>query len=207
MHRKISSPALEHYKNKLRFGGLEHYDAHIPFERQAAMTSSIRPVYLFSGLFADYIFTPYRPSGFDASGERPQMRLWGDGDMRKWPWSTQSDIAAWTIDILLHGEGVQVGNGGFFRFRSGEHTLNELAAAYEKAFESRVDVTREVSLEDLEDEVARQRKEKGRARHWEYHALAVSLLGTKGLFEMTNVTVPDYVKKPTTLEEHVQKSK
>jgi hypothetical protein len=133
------------------------------------VTSPIRPVYILSGLFADLLFTPYGPGGYDTSGERPRMRYWGNGDTNsKWPWSTQDDAAAWTIDILLYGDGVQAGNGGFFTVRSGETTIEELATVHEKVFATKVDVTREGNVEDLETELARLRKEKDRARLIEY---------------------------------------
>jgi len=90
------------------------------------------------------------------------MRYWGDGKTSKWPWTTQDDAAEWTIDIMLHGDGVQEGKGGFFRFHSGVTTIEELAAAREEIFGTKVEITRERSLKDLEAELARLRKEKGR---------------------------------------------
>ena len=69
---------------------------------------------------------------------------------------------------MSYEDGVQAGNGGFFKIRSGETTIEELAAVHEKVFETRVDVTREGSVEDLEAELALLPKEKGRARSIEY---------------------------------------
>src|SRR6187402_3618242 len=39
----------------LKFGDFEHYDNHLAFEQQVAKTSSIRPVYVLSGVFADLL--------------------------------------------------------------------------------------------------------------------------------------------------------
>jgi hypothetical protein len=116
----------------IKFGDFEHYNNHIAFEHQVATTSSIRPVYIFTGLFADLIYTPYGPGKFDASGEVLRMQYWGNGNTDKYSWTTQKNAASWTIDILLHGDGVRAGQGGFFKIRSGITTIEELAVAHEK---------------------------------------------------------------------------
>jgi hypothetical protein len=189
----------------IKFGDFEHYNAHIAFEHQVAATSPIRPVYILSVLFADLLFTPYSPGGFDTSGERPRMRYWGNGVTNsKWPWSTQDDAAAWSIDILLYGDGVQAGKGGFFKVRSGETTIEKLAIVYEKVYATKVNVAREGSVEDLEAELARLRKEKGRARPIEYMWESAVVLASKGLWENKDVTVLDQFKKPTSLEGALQ---
>jgi hypothetical protein len=187
----------------IKYGDFEHYNNHIAFQHQIATSSTIRPVYIFSGLFSDLLFTQYGPGGFDTSGERPRMRYWGNGDTdNKWPWSTQEDAASWTIDILLHGDGVQAGNGGFFKFRSGVTTVAELAAVHEKVFGTKVDVTREGSQEDLESNLARLRKEKGPTGYLEYMWEAAAVLAGKGLWENKDVTLLEQFRKPTSLEEH-----
>jgi nucleoside-diphosphate-sugar epimerase len=193
--------------SNIKFGDFEHYNNHIAFEHQIATTSSIRPVYVITGLFADLLFSPYGPGGFDASGKTPRMRYWGNGDNVKLPWSTQEDAAAWTIDILMHGDGVQAGNGGFFRIRSGETTVRELASVYEKVFGKKVDVTREGSLRELETQLARLRKEKGRTGYLQYMEHEAEVLTNKGLWAMRDLTVLDQFKKPTPLEDHFQQVK
>jgi nucleoside-diphosphate-sugar epimerase len=165
----------------IKFGDFEHYDNHMAFRAQVEMTSSIHPVYMLSGLFADLLLTPYGPGAFDKSGGVPRMKFWGDGDTSKWPWSTQNDAAEWTIDVLLHGDGVQAGKGGFFRIRSGDTTIRELAAAYEKVFGTKIQVNREGDLEDLEAEVARLRKENGRAGYFKYMSETGALVASKGM--------------------------
>lgn len=192
----------------IKFGDFEHYDNHMAFQQQAEKTSSIKPVYIFSGLFADLLYTVYGPGGWDLSGRNPRMRYWGEGNaVGKWPWSAQDDAAAWTIDILLHGEGVQEGNGGFFKFSSGVTTIQELAATYEKVYGTQVDVVREGSLEDLVMELARLRKEKGVALNHEYMSEAAAVIGAKGLWENKDVVILKQFQKPVSLEEHLRKEK
>lgn len=191
----------------IKFGDFEHYNNHLAFAHQIATTSSIRPVYVFSGLFADLLYSPYGPGGFDTSGKRPKMRYWGDGNTDRWPWSTQADAAEWTIDILLYGEGVEDGKGGYFKIHSGVTTIDELAAVREKVFGAKVDVVREGDLEDLEAELARLRREKGRARYGEYMSEAAAVVASKGLWDSKDVTVLKEFKRPTSLEEHFKEEK
>lgn len=187
----------------IKFNDFEHYNNHLAFEHQIATTSTIRPVYILTGIFTDLLFTPYGPGGFDTSGDRPRMRYWGNENTKsKWPWSTQDDAASRTIDILLYGDGVQAGKGGFFKIRSGVTTIEELAVVYEKVFGVKVDVTRAGSVDDLEKELARLREEKGRTGYGEYMAEAAALIASKGLWENRDLTVLDQFKKSPTLEEH-----
>jgi hypothetical protein len=163
------------------------------------MTSPIHPVYLITGIFADLLYSPYGPGGFDTSDERPKMRYWGNGDTDKHPWTTQEDAVSWTIDVLRYGDGVQARKGGIFKIPSGVTTVKELAAVYEKVHGTKVDVTRGSSLEDLDAELAKLRKEKGRAQGYLYMSEAAAVIASKGLWEMKGVTVLDRSRKPTIL--------
>lgn len=168
---------------KIKFGDYPLYDPHIAFEQQAALTSSIRPVYLFTGLFHTLLLSHFGPGSFDASGSTPQLRYWGDGDKVKYPWVDFGEIAPWTIEVLLNGKGVLEGDGGFFKFSYGEYTIRELAAAYEEVTGTKVEVIRQGSLEELEELRARELKEHGRGRLWEYASRSFELISTKGLWE------------------------
>lgn len=81
------------------------------------------------------------------------MHYWGDGDQIKHPWSHLNDVAAWTIEILINGDGVRDGNGGFFSLRSGRHTIRELARTYQEVTGTEVQVIRQGNLEDLKNHI------------------------------------------------------
>lgn len=164
------------------------------------MTSTIGPVYIFTGSFTDLLFTPYGPGGLDTSDGRPSTRYWGDENTRSMFPCAQDDAAAWTIDILLRGEGVQTGEGSYFKVRSGVTTIEELAAVYHRVYATEVDVVREGSIEDLEARLARLRKEKGNARYLEYMHEEAASVASKGLWENRDVTVLPEFQKPATLE-------
>ncbi|KAH7349209.1 hypothetical protein BKA66DRAFT_476691 [Pyrenochaeta sp. MPI-SDFR-AT-0127] len=187
--------------SNIQYGAYELYDVHIAFQQHVARTSSIRPVYLFNGLFSDLLFTPYGPGLFSQSTEGATMRYWGDCKDNKFSWSTMDDAAAYTIEVLLNGNGVQESRGGYFSFRSGAHSIAELARIYESINGTKVKVIREGSIEDLERIVSSKRKEYGPQRFFELVPLAANLLGQTGKWELQDVLSLEHVRKPTTLEE------
>jgi hypothetical protein len=105
---------------------------------------------------------------------------------------------------MLYGDGVQAGKGGFFKIRSGVTTVKELAAVYEQVFETKVDISREGSVEELETELARLRTEKGRIGYLEYMWEAAAVIASKGLWDSRDVTVLKQFKQPTTLEQYLR---
>lgn len=192
-----------HPWTQVKFGDYEHYDPHIAFEQQVAMTSSVRPVYMNTGVFTDLLYTPYGPGGWDVSGANPKIQYWGEGNAQKLHWSHLNDVADWTIDLLFRND-VQEGKGGFFNMQSGASTLEEIASTWERVTGTKVDLVREGSLKDLEVRVAKARAEKGRGRYIEYIQDATSYLHTKGLFAMDEFTATRHPERFTTLEETVR---
>ncbi|KAH7363466.1 hypothetical protein B0T11DRAFT_282646 [Plectosphaerella cucumerina] len=201
----VSSWNNDWTKNK--YGDMEVYDAHIAFEKQAALTSSIKPIYFFTGMFADLLLTPFGPGSFELVDGRGKMSYWGNGNTVKHPWSTTEDIAAWTIETLINGKGVQQGEGGFFRFSSGHITMEELAALYEKVTGIKTDIVNRGTLEDLEKELAEARRTKGRASFFEYLPLAAALLGAKGVWRMEEQDAVYHARAPTSLESWLKTQK
>ncbi|KAE9370061.1 NAD(P)-binding protein [Stipitochalara longipes BDJ] len=188
----------------IRWGDFEHYNNHIAFEHQATTTSSVKPVWIFTGLFADLLYSRFGPGKFDGEG---RFEYWGKGDGDRYPWTTQENAATWTIDVLMFGEGVREGKGGFFKVRSGVTTIRELAEVREKVFEAKVEVERKGSTEDLVVELGRLRKEKGRTNYIEYMSEEAAVVASKGLWENTDVTVLEQFEKATTLKEWLREEK
>lgn len=190
--------------SKIKYGDFELYDTNIALQRHTELTSSIKPVYLFNGIFSDLLLTNLGPGFFTLDDQgKASLKYWGDGNVHKISWSSQDDIAAYTIEILLNGEGVQQGKGGFFRFRSGEISIEELADAYRRVSGQEIEVKRVGEVEDLEGDVARLRLEHGRAGVFQYVAESKALLDLKDAWKMESeeLTVMDHVKKPRTLDE------
>ncbi|RXG47529.1 hypothetical protein VDGE_06468 [Verticillium dahliae] len=189
---------------RMKYGTFEHYDTCIAFEHHAALTSTIRPVYLFTGIFSSYILTPFGPGAPVVGPEKIVFRYWGDdGLKKKHPWVTQDDAAAYTIDVLLHGQGVQDGQGGFFYIPSGRSTLVEIAEAYGRVSGKPYGIEKAGSLDELRQQIDESRKRFGRGRSWDYASLAAELLTNSGIFEMADEQLYDVnkVKTATTLDD------
>lgn len=192
----------------ISFGDFEHYDNHIAFRAQAESTSSIKPVYIFTGLFADLLYTRYGPGGYTPQGEgKARMGYWGAGLCDKWPWSNQDDVAEWTIDILMYGEGVLEGKGGTFKVSSGVTTVQEMADARSKVFGEQIEVVREGSFADLEKRLADLRRENGRKGFLKFMPEAAAVIAGKGGWENKEVVILEQFRKATSLEEFLREEK
>ncbi|CRK34769.1 hypothetical protein HYQ45_008088 [Verticillium longisporum] len=189
---------------RMKYGALEHYDTCIAFEHQAALTSTIRPVYLFTGIFSSYMLSPFAPGAAVVGPEKTVFRYWGDDGLKtKHPWVTQDDAAVYTIDVLLHGKGVQDAQGGFFHIPSGRSTIAEIAEAYGRVSGKPYEVEKADSLDELRQQVDESRKRLGRGRAWDYASLAMQLESNSGIFEMADEQLYDVnkVKTATTLDD------
>ncbi|KAF7554056.1 hypothetical protein G7Z17_g3152 [Cylindrodendrum hubeiense] len=191
-----------HPLDKIVFGEYEHYDTHLAFKQQVAMTSSVKPVFMNVGGFADLLYGPFGPGGWNTTGPNPTIEYWGEGNTRKIHWSALDDVAEWTIDLLQIRD-VQEGKGGTYQMQSGAATLEEIAAAWTKATGEKVDLIKRGSLEDLESLVYTERKEKGVGRYIEYLVNATSLLHTRGAFVMTELNLTESSKSLTTLDQYL----
>jgi hypothetical protein len=189
----------------MKFGEHEHYDGHIAFEKHVVMTSTINPIYVFTGMFGDYLYTSYSSAEFSFTNGTPKIEFWGHADEYKFPWTAQEDVAAYTIEIMLNEKGVQEGAGGMFRVQSGAHDYYELAKAYEDVTGTKMDVVRKGTEKELEELLAKERKEKGRKRYFEYMGLASELAGAKGQWEYKDYTDLSHVRMPVSLHELVKK--
>ncbi|CRK34762.1 hypothetical protein HYQ46_003428 [Verticillium longisporum] len=170
----------------------------------APASSTIRPVYLFTGIFSSYMLAPFGPGAPVVGPEKIVFRYWGDdGLKKKHPWVTQDDAAAYTIDVLLHGQGVQDGQGGFFYIPSGRSTLVEIAEAYGRVSGKPYGIEKAGSLDELRQQIDESRKRFGRGRSWDYASLAAELLTNSGIFEMADEQLYDVnkVKTATTLDD------
>jgi len=191
----------------IQFGDFEHYNNHKAFQHQIANTSTVNPVYIITGIFADLLWSPYGPGAFDAV-EKPKMKYWGDnGITDKHPWTTQSDAAEWTIDILLYGKGVQAGEGGVFKIQAGNTSIKELAVVYEKVYGTKVDLVRDGSVEELETKLATMREIPTPLAYFGWMSEAAALLASKGLWEMTKVDKLEQFKTPASLERWLEERK
>ncbi|KAI7772236.1 hypothetical protein LZL87_007597 [Fusarium oxysporum] len=170
----------------INFGDFELYNSVLAFIDHAAATSPIKPVYIITGFFADYLLLP-GTGPFESDGKSAKLHYWGDLHKRKIPWTPMDDAAVWTIELLKQSD-VVAGNGGIFKFQSGVNTLEELAREYERVTGVVVDLIEDGSAEDIHRELKASKKAKGRAGWREYLWLSWCNVALQGKWEFQNPT-------------------
>ncbi|KAM0229165.1 hypothetical protein ACHAPO_010195 [Fusarium lateritium] len=162
------APTWNNDWSKINYGDFGHYDTHIAFQNYVACNCSIKPIYIFTGYFADLFLTNFGPGYLtvDKDAKKASLRYWGDGNATKISWSSRDDVAAYTIEIFINGEGVQEGKGGFFRFRSGEISIEEFAENYRRVSGCETEVKRMGDVADLERDLANLRLKHGRTGYF-----------------------------------------
>jgi len=108
-------------------GQHEPYDPYISFANQVRITSNIKPLYMFTGIIAEFFYENPRGSSWDR--ETKTMVYFGDGT-KKFTYTTAHDLAAYTIEAISH-PGAEL--GGFLYVESFRATPDEMAREYEAA--------------------------------------------------------------------------
>lgn len=152
---------------KVQPGQVPIYDPSRMFHAQAALTSSIKPLHIFSGTFVDVFFglegqgdfTPNVGGVWDPHTEPKELHVWGTGD-EKWCFTTEEDGGKWAVDFVTSDNAEQ---GGFVSLCSMYLSLNEIQHTYEAVRDKQIKILRRGSVEDLERTV--EEKKRG-AGHW-----------------------------------------
>ena len=116
---------LPWYRNQL--GDHEQYDAYLMFRAQARLTSTLKPIFGFTGSIVEYIFSfPAHGSPWDR--RTMEMRYFGDGG-KEFPYTVLGDLAAYTVAAVTAADAEA---GGFYHVESFKCSVLELAETYEQ---------------------------------------------------------------------------
>jgi hypothetical protein len=154
----------------LKLGEEPVYDAIMMFHHQVALTSTIKPCHIFSGMLAEVFFgvegqdgfTPRDGGVWDPVEER--MEIWGSGS-EEWNFTTEEDAGRWGVQVVT-ADGAE--EGGFVSVCSWTCSLKDIQAHYEAAKGTEVGWEVKGDLEQLSAIVERERK-LGLRRFWEWH--------------------------------------
>lgn len=154
----------------LQLGDEPVYDAARMFHQQAAITSSIKPCHIFSGMLAEVFFGIDGQDGFTPRDggvwdpEAKRMEIWGSGK-EEWNFTTEEDAGRWGVEVVT-ADGAE--EGGFVSVCSWTASMEEVKQCYEEV--KRVKVGWEVkgSLAQLR-EMAEEGRKLGLRRFWEWH--------------------------------------
>ncbi|CZR59842.1 uncharacterized protein PAC_09736 [Phialocephala subalpina] len=187
------------------------YDSIRCFHVQAELTSSIKPLHIFSGMLADVFFGVDGQDGFTpkdggvwdchAEKERKEMDIWGTGD-EVWDFTTERDAGRWGVEVIT-AEGAE--EGGFVSLRSFRASLKDVKETYELVRGGEVKVRWRGSVDELEKLAVKEKEKFGRRRLWEWHRLyfyLTCLKGTWNLGELENEKFPGF--EATSLEKFLK---
>lgn len=157
---------------KTRFLEHESYDPFVAFARIAELTSPIKPIYMFSGVLAEVLFSlegraDFSPkSGGVFDPVEKCFEYYGTGD-EKYQWTTEEDAARFSVELIMSEE-AKSGNGGYFSAWSGEHSVKEIAQVYEKVRGKPISLKNMGTVKDLERKALADRAASTPAGFWGY---------------------------------------
>jgi len=187
---------------KVAMGDVPVYDPSRMFHVQAALTSSIKPLHIFSGTFVDVLFGGEGQGDFTPAVGGPwdpqtkELHIWGEGD-EKWFFTTEEDGGKWAVELVT-SPGAE--GGGFVSICSMQHSLNEIRDIYERTTGNTVKVVRRGTVKDLERTVE---EKKVSAAHWgDWLRYSFVLHCIKGIWALDIKDSSGFVPSaPTTLQE------
>ncbi|KAI1385139.1 uncharacterized protein F4822DRAFT_335332 [Hypoxylon trugodes] len=192
----------------LKLGQHEGYDPFIAFQNHVDLTSDIKPIYIFTGVFAEVFFATPGHGDFSPrnSGlwdpERKRLEIWGTGD-EPWHWTTERDAAEFAAELIQRDDAAE---GGYWRLCSGVNTLKEIAATYGEV--KGVDVDAEVmgNAKDLRERALQARREGSRRNFWLYIGWFYQLYTVEGTWSLKTLDNDKLGLRTTTLQEFLQQN-
>ena len=202
--------------SNMPLGTIESYDPLIAFSRQAALTSSIKPIYVFCGVLATTLFGVPGAGALEGDSamwihqekQERMINVVGDGNTLT-PYGVEADVADFSVAVTTGEDGEK---GGYCKFCSDEFTMNELAATYRKVRQADCSVNQVMDVE-----ACRQMLEKARAgaddagnlrEQWpNFIGLVYGLVCAEGTYNPKPVDASRYPDVPRTkIEDFVQEN-
>jgi hypothetical protein len=168
--------------SNLALGKHEAYDGMVSFRHHVEMTSSIKPIYVFSGIFAETLFSidGHGHVGTDMplvwDSDTKTVNIWGSGHTT-WAWTSEKDAAEFTAEIVQRDDASQ---GGFWNVCSGAHSLRQIAEIYERQRGIQVGINVQGTIKELETKALNARKNGDKRKFHLYTGLFYQLLSSNG---------------------------
>ncbi|KUL82161.1 hypothetical protein ZTR_11086 [Talaromyces verruculosus] len=144
-------------------GSHELYDDIRGFAHHVAISSSIKPIYMFTGAIADYSF---KRSRYDWDPDTKTFNFHGPSTFPT-RYTTAEDLGNYVLEAITSPEAA---NGGFVRVQSFEASPEDIIKAYSTAREGRITARLNClgSLKDAEDKLNKGRAEHGKRGWYNY---------------------------------------
>lgn len=148
---------------KIKMGDVPIYDPIRMFHIQAALSSSIKPLHIFSGTFLDVLFGGEGQGDFtpDVGGiwdpTKKEMHYWGTGD-EEWCFTTEEDGGKWAVELVTSPN---AHIGGYVSICSMKLSLLQLKDIYQKLQQRPIKLVSKGSIDELE-KLIESKKTEGR---------------------------------------------
>lgn len=176
----------------------DSYDNNITFANHAELTSSLKPIHVFTGALGEVLFSApgrvdFRPSNNGAWDSAARVAaIWGD-EHKPWRWTSEADAAEFTAAIVSLPPDHALAHKQFWNVASGVDSLAEIARVYaEVRGGAAVELRRMGSVEELRAKALAARAQGSRNRWWEYIMWFYILYAVDGTWdvEVENDLVP-----------------
>ncbi|KAH8703335.1 hypothetical protein BGW36DRAFT_413932 [Talaromyces proteolyticus] len=204
--KRFVAAAWNYDWSEMPLGMHESYDAYIALCNHADMTSSIKPIYILSGVLAETFFAVPGHGDFSPKNngcwdpEAKRLEIWGTGD-EPWHWTTEKDAAEFAVHIVERNDAA---DGGFWRVCSGVNTLREIAVTYEKVKKCKVDVEVMGTVSDLRKNALEARRQGSRKNFWSYIGWFYQLYTIDGTWTLKTLDNNKLDVKTTSLEDFLR---
>ncbi|KAI1129198.1 hypothetical protein F5Y10DRAFT_276900 [Nemania abortiva] len=168
--------------SRVALGDCESYDNYITFRNHARLSSTIRPLFAFTGVIIEFLFDVL-PHSNPIDEEAKTLSYFGTGN-EGWIFTALEDLAAYTIQAISEPNAAQ---GGFYYVDSFRCTTRELGQMYEQVYKTQLESKQLGTVEDLERTVQQYRETIGPLRHREYAGWVYLMLQLKGLVDYESV--------------------
>ncbi|KAL0480566.1 NAD(P)-binding protein [Acrasis kona] len=180
------------------------YDAAIAFHAQASITSTIKPLHIFSGMFVEVFFGACGQAGFTPRDNgvwdpiNKSMDIYGTGD-EEWCFTTESDAGKFGVEAVTHQDAKK---GGFISTCSFRMSLRQVQQVYEQVRGAPVQIFNKGPLSMLQQKAEEGKNKHGRAGFWNWHVFVFHANCISGVWNLKNDEMPDVEK--TSLEKFLE---
>lgn len=193
---------------QLQLGQHQSYDAIIAFHQQAKLTSTIKPVYILTGAFAEVYFSVPGHGNFSPAYNGPwdpeehTVDIWGTGD-EKWDLTTEHDAAEFSVEVIQRDDAP---DGGFWQLHSGAYSPRELARIYKEVRGIEVGFNYRGSLEDLRALAFSMRDQKPYHDYYSFIGLFYQLFQLDGTYSLKNLDNHKLNVETTSMEDFLRQN-
>lgn len=187
----------------------ESFDPILSFHAQAELNSTIKPLYILCGAFAEVFFSSPGHGDFSPANhgiwdpEAKTMDVWGPEDQAVWQLTTERDAAELTAEIVGRDDAPE---GGYWSVCSGEYSLKDIAAVYEKVRGVKVRKQYQGSVEELRVTALQARGRGSKKNFFEYIGYFYQLYTYDGTWTLKALDNDKLGVEVTSLERFLQEN-